>query len=332
MGGTLDIRSLSLALGYLSPSTVNMALTLRTRVTLLPFDPGMIRVSSKGFDSAAYPLDSVSFYHPLGLMFAVAGYFRAEGVHVVIESSSPPRSALGGSSVAAVALTAALDAALVRLEEGIAPLDCTEIALLAHALEESVAGVPCGTQDQLAAAFGGVNTWRWQAGAGGQPFERMALLAPEAMAPLSERLLVAYCGVPHESKDVNTRWLRQFLTGETRARWRDIVCQVHRFEAAIGRMDIPAAIDAMEREMAHRRQMTPDVLDDMGRRLAAAAGAHGCGARIAGAGAGGCLWALGQPERIDRLRPAWQEILRTRKDAALLDARIDPEGVRIEAP
>jgi D-glycero-alpha-D-manno-heptose-7-phosphate kinase len=331
MGGTLDIRSLYLALGYLSPSTVNMALALRTRVTLLPHDPGMIRVSSKGFDSAAFPLDSVSFHHPLGLMFAVAAYFRAEGVHVVIESSSPPRSALGGSSVAAVALTAALDAALVRLE-ATAALDRTRIALLAHALEESVAGVPCGSQDQLAAAFGGVNAWQWQAGAGDPPFERTALLAPDAMGSLSDHLLVAYCGVPHESKDVNTRWVRQFLSGETRARWRDIVHQVHRFQAAIGLMDIPEAIDAMEQEMAHRRQMTPDVLDDMGMRLTAAAAAHGCGARIAGAGAGGCIWALGEPERIDRLRPLWQEILMTRKDAALLNAGIDPEGVRIEAP
>jgi D-glycero-alpha-D-manno-heptose-7-phosphate kinase len=229
-----------------------------------------------------------------------------------------------------VALVAALDAALVRVE-GTSALDRTRIALLAHALEESVAGVPCGTQDQLAAAFGGVNAWYWKADPGGRPFERTALLDSDALKPLSERLLVAYCGIPHESKDVNSRWVSQFLSGETRDRWQDIVKQVHRFQAALGRMDLPEAIDAMEREMTHRRQMTPDVLDDMGMRLATAAGTCGCGARIAGAGAGGCIWALGEPERISRLRPLWRDILGTRRGARLLDTAIDPAGVRIDS-
>ena len=48
------------------------------------------------------------FEHPMGLMFAIAAYFRAGGIHIQIESASPPRSALGGSSAAAVALVAAL--------------------------------------------------------------------------------------------------------------------------------------------------------------------------------------------------------------------------------
>jgi D-glycero-alpha-D-manno-heptose-7-phosphate kinase len=329
MGGTLDIRSFYLPLGYLSPCTVNMALTLRTSVTLLPDAAGMIRVTSKGFDSATFPLDTAPFNHPLGLVFAVASYFRAEGVHVVIESASPPRSSLGGSSVAAVALVAAFGAAGAKM--GLGPeLNPAQTALLAHAIEESVAGVPCGTQDQLAAAFGGVNAWYWKDGLVGPAFEQKALLSEGTLNDFEQHLLVAYCGIPHESRDVNTRWVRGFLAGESRDKWVEITDLTHQFEAAIRKMDISAAIKAMDREMAIRREMTPDVLDDIGELLVAAANRSGCGARISGAGGGGCIWALGETTNIHRLRTEWQPILDSRADARLLTAGIDARGVTIE--
>ena len=56
---------------------------------------------------ADFPADRAPFRHPLGLMFATAAFFNAQGVHIRLRSDSPPRSALGGSSVAAVALVRA---------------------------------------------------------------------------------------------------------------------------------------------------------------------------------------------------------------------------------
>ena len=53
-----------------------------------------------------------------------------------------------------------------------------------------------------------------------------------------------------------------------------------------------AAADAMNRETALRKRMTPEVLDDMGDCLAAAAVQCGCGARFTGAGGGGCILCL----------------------------------------
>ncbi|WP_246556018.1 hypothetical protein [Desulfonema magnum] len=89
MGGTLDISTFYYPLRRLRPCTFNIALNMRTRVRLFPYHKGMIKVSSKGFESAEYSLDQARFDHPLGLMFAVAAYFGAEGVHIDIESSSP---------------------------------------------------------------------------------------------------------------------------------------------------------------------------------------------------------------------------------------------------
>jgi D-glycero-alpha-D-manno-heptose-7-phosphate kinase len=107
MGGTLDIATFYYPLHHQSPCTFNIALGLRTRVRLQPYTKDMIRISSSGFKAAQFKADAAPFDHPLGLMFATAAYFNAGGIHIEIESQSPPRSALGGSSVAAVALVAA---------------------------------------------------------------------------------------------------------------------------------------------------------------------------------------------------------------------------------
>ena len=107
MGGTLDLSIFYNPLRHLAPCTANIAVNLRTVVKLLPYHSGRVKVSSRGFESAQFSVGQAPFDHPLGLIFATAEFFQADGIHVVIESGSPPRSALGGSSAALVALTAA---------------------------------------------------------------------------------------------------------------------------------------------------------------------------------------------------------------------------------
>lgn len=326
IGGTLDISTFFYPLCGLEPCTVNLALNLRTRVTLVPNSNPKVKVSSRGFQSAEYAIEDAPFQHPLGLVFAVAAFFRAEGVHILIDSSSPPQSALGGSSVAAVALVAAFAKAQGKIQT-LTPALRTKIALLAHEIEASVAGVPCGLQDQLAAAFGGVHAWYWQAGLNGPGFRRRTLLGRKAFKKIGRHLLLAYCGVPHESRNINARWVGQFLKGTHRDRWQEIVSCTHRFAEAIAAEDYSAAAAAMNRETAIRRKMTPDVLDAVGRSLVDAAVRSNCGARFAGAGGGGCIWALGNQDDIDRLRGSWETVLSERTDARLLAAQIDTEGL-----
>jgi D-glycero-alpha-D-manno-heptose-7-phosphate kinase len=326
MGGTLDIRTFYWPLSWCKPCTINLALDMRTEVRLLPYKPEQIKVSSRGFDSAEMPLHSVPFSHPLGLIFAVAYYFKAGGLQIEIDSASPPRSALGGSSAAAVALITALSR-FFEQERGAAPLTSPQTALIAHAIEESAAGVPCGMQDHLAAVYGGINRWDWQESVQAPPFSRKQLISNEAAPEINRRLLVAYCGIPHTSKDINGIWIKQFLSGKTRAQWIEIARCSNRFAEALERLDIAVAVDAMNREMAIRKEMTPGVLDDLGDGLTSAATAGGCGSRITGAGGGGCIWALGEPDAIERLRPVWETILSKREDARILDCGIDSQGV-----
>jgi D-glycero-alpha-D-manno-heptose-7-phosphate kinase len=324
-GGTLDISSFHYPLRHLGPTTVNLALDQRTTVTLRANGDDRIRIASAGITEAAFPPAAAPYDHPLGLMFAVADYFGASGVRIDIRSSSPPKSGLGGSSVAAVALIAAF--AKVEQIKGRRGRSREHMVLLAHAIEQGVAGVPCGMQDQLAAAFGGVNAWTWPADPGQPPFMGKPLLEGKSLDRLNRRLLVAYLGVSHVSKDVNSTWIRQFISGKHREDWEEIIGLGRSFAAAIRGLDMATAVDTMNRETAIRKVMTPQVLDDLGDDLAAAAVDCACGARFTGAGGGGCLWGLGQPDDVAALKPKWEKLLARRPAATILDCRLDTRGV-----
>jgi D-glycero-alpha-D-manno-heptose-7-phosphate kinase len=328
MGGTLDISTFSYPLRHLAPCTFNIALGLRTRVRLQPYSRGRIKISSRGFKDAQFSADAAPFDHPLGLMFATAAYFKARGIHIDIDSQSPPRSALGGSSVAAVALVAAFSKLMEP--ESAARLNRRSIALTAYQIEQSVAGVPCGIQDQLAAAYGGVNIWHWRADPKQLVFKRQCAVRKDSHKEFERHLLIAYCGKPHVSKDINGLWVRQFLSGRYRDLWAEIIVCTRKFAAALVKRDYQQAVIQMNRETAIRRTLTPDVLDNVGEKLVDIARQNGCGARFTGAGGGGCLWAVGEIENIDRLRPLWEKTLSARGEAGLLDVRIDSKGLIIE--
>ncbi len=325
MGGTLDIATLYYPLGRFHPLTVNLAVNLRTRIHLSAYTSGLVKVSSRGFDSAEFNADQVPFDHPLGLMFAVVTYFGVHCIHVRIDSPSPPKSGLGGSSVAAVALVAAF--ARLGERQDRKTLSRRQIAMLAHAIESGVSMVPCGCQDQLAAVYGGVNAWEWHANGSGSNFTRRIIVKKTGHQHFQQQILLAYSGVPHVSSDINGQWLRQFLSGNDRNAWRKIIACTRRFAHALAENDIQSAVDAMNAEVDIRRKLTPAVLGEMGEQLVAAATRSGCGARFTGAGGGGCIWALGGAERIRALKSHWLELLSTRPEAQLIEAGIDDKGV-----
>ena len=82
-----------------------------------------------------------------------------------------------------------------------------------------------------------------------------------------------------------------------------------------------------QRETDLRFQMTPEVLDKIGRQLVDAARRMECGVRFTGAGGGGCMWALGTPDQLNPLRTEWQSILAQHTAAGILETAIDVDGV-----
>ncbi|VVS95452.1 GHMP family kinase ATP-binding protein [Desulfoluna spongiiphila] len=323
MGGTLDLATFHLPLRHLDPVTFNLALDLRTRVRISPYTRGRVRIASRGFESAEFPARELPFDHPMGLMFGIAAFFDASGVAIDIDSASPPRSALGGSSVAAVALCAAFLVALEGMENGDALK--WRAARIAQSVESAVAGVVCGIQDQVAAAFGGVSLWHWD---GEGAHRRTPVLTP-GTADLSSHFAVAYCGIPHDSLDINGRWVKGFLSGKHRDEWHRTIGLTHAFAGAMAEQDWREAAELMNRETRIRVSMTPDVLDEAGQALVAAAVDHGCGARFTGAGGGGCLWTVGEAADVLAVKTAWSSICSETPGAGVLPAGVAWDGVTI---
>ena len=324
-GGTWDIKALALPMEGVGPGTINVALNLRTRVVLSPFKEGWVRVSSQGFSSGQqYEKAHLRFDPPLGLFFAAIAHFGFDGLHAHIASEVPPKSALGGSSTALVALIKALSKLRERLEGRKFPP--REILHLGFHLEDGVSGGGCGIQDQGAAVYGGVNQWVWHFSNRRRPFQRIPLMDAKGQRALSERILVAFSGKDHASAQINRGWIKDFLEARTRAGWIAANERVKGLGAALASRDWARAVHLLREEMAIRREITPDCLIPITAKLIDQAEDAGCGARFAGAGSGGSVWALGDIDRIQALRSVWEQTLAPIRGGKLLDCAVDPKG------
>jgi len=326
-GGTWDIKAMALPLELIEPVTINIALNLRTWVTLSPFKDGWVGVSSEGVSSGEqYPQENLPFNPPLGLFFAAISHFGFHGLQVNIRSDSPVKSALGGSSTALIALIKALSRVSFML--GKKRLSGRGILHLGYHLEDGISGGNCGIQDQAAAVYGGVNLWRWHYGERNSPFKRELLLDINGQKELSERILVAYSGKSHVSARINRSWIFDFLSGETRTGWIKANDIVNRLAKAIREGHWRNAAGLLKDEIAIRKEITPNALIPITEKLIQQAEDAECGARFAGAGAGGSIWALGEMNRIKVLREIWGKTLSPIKGAKILDCAVDPMGVK----
>jgi D-glycero-alpha-D-manno-heptose-7-phosphate kinase len=172
-----------------------------------------------------------------------------------------------------------------------------------------------------------VNGWQWNYSSRETQVIREKLLDNNGMKQLSKRILVAYSGKCHVSASTNRAWLNNFLEGRTRSGWLEANTVVRELIKSVKSMEWGESIRYIKEEMKLRRRITPDALIPETSRLIKDAEKTGCGARFAGAGAGGALWALGEPEDIDRLKNKWEKSFSKIKGAYMLQCAVDPKGV-----
>jgi D-glycero-alpha-D-manno-heptose-7-phosphate kinase len=329
-GNTLDIRPLALLLQSIKPVTVNIALELRTKVELLPFENGYTKISSPGFPSREFRLADAPLDSSVGLVAAILYHFHVDGVHVQVKSESPPRSGLGGSGVLAVCVIAALTEALADL--GHPRLSRIQQVCLAQNIEEGLGTSRSGLQDQAAAMFGGVNQWVWDYRRLHQPFERIQLIRARQYGQLAKHILVAYTGTTHGPSGLTQEWLDDFTSGRIRrSEWRQIREATVCFANALRAGEWGVAANYLREECQTRVQLWTSVLDAAGRQLVQAATNLDCGARFCGGGGGGCIWAIGEEQRIVDLRREWGMMLADTSGGRLLDAKVASRGVVIRS-
>jgi D-glycero-alpha-D-manno-heptose-7-phosphate kinase len=187
-------------------------------------------------------------------------------------------------------------------------------------LETREIGVPTGNQDYLAALWGGLAAYRHTE----DGVVRQAL--PHAME-LEGRLVLAYTGQPRQSGFSNWDMFRRYVDAEpaTTRRMHTIARLARSMRDALLVSDLDEAGRLLGEEGRLRNSLAPSVATAaLGKADAAARRAGALGAKVCGAGGGGCLVAFARAGRQEDVARAI-----ARSGATLLPVRVAKRGVAV---
>jgi len=322
-GGTWDIKALALPYEAIDPVTLNIALSVGVKVKIEPFYNSLVNIGSLYYPSLQGPLEQLPFHGPLGLFAMCLRHFQLDHVKISIKPDLPPGSALGGSSAALVALINGI----VRLKN--TKMDPASIVTLAYHLEDIFQRGGAGMQDHLAAQFGGVNLWHWHYST--YPFfSRETIPQGEILQEMEKRILVAYTGFAHFSPGINKGFIEGFMEARERNLWKDANAIIKELWQALKAQKWEEAGRLLNEETGIRARITKEAVDlGILDSLLKKAKELGCGARFTGAGGGGCVWAIGEKDRIQDLKKVWGAILDEMPGARFIFSGIEREGVKI---
>ncbi|MCB0404528.1 MAG: hypothetical protein KDD51_07055, partial [Bdellovibrionales bacterium] len=263
-----------------------------------------------GVDRAVLKPESSRMNLPSGLRFPASLIFAffadrelpSLQVRAEVRTEVPRGSGLGGSSALAVALCRGLwELARQPLAEGWQ----TEMLRWVQDFEARFLEVPTGTQDYLAALYGGLGAYRFRYG---NP--RVAAFAHTRMEELSERLLVLFSGDHHQSGLSNWEIYRGFLENQSGYRvglseLRDVAERVDGLLRAGGHWNELGQLLNQEWDIRSRvfKVNTPR-LDAIIAHLRTL-DIFGC--KVCGAAQGGSLIVLCDPSKKEAIRKACQK-------------------------
>jgi D-glycero-alpha-D-manno-heptose-7-phosphate kinase len=314
-GGTLDIWPLYLF--HDRAQTLNAAISLRASCVITPTSDRRIRIVSDdtGRTIEAAHWSELRDNHDLRLLGRLLHYFEAEALELRTRSESPVGAGIAGSSAMNIAVCAALAAWTGR------PRSDDELMRIAQNVEAQAIDVPTGVQDYRPAIHGGISAVELRV----DGIRRVALDVPAS--DLQSRLVLAYTNASRNSGINNWEVTKRHIDGDANvrsrfARIRDIAVAMRE---ALERSDWQQVGRHIAEEWENRKGLAPGVTTpEIDTMLDAARRAGAYGGKVCGAGGGGCLFCIGEPDAV----PAMREALRT-SGARVLDFQIETEGLRL---
>ena len=319
-GGTLDIWPLYLF--HPGAVTLNAAISRYAKCIIETHPAGDERIKlvsldtsrSESFPSFAKLVHAKRYRLPL-LAEIVKFFHPAGGFTLTTNSEAPAGAGIGGSSAMAVAICAALDR---FTGTGKSKVDWIHISRDAEGI---VIRVPTGTQDHYPPAFGGVAAIELAPGG-----ERRIELRVD-IDDLQRRLLVCYTGKPRQSGINNWEVFKAHIDGK-----KAVQNNIERISQIAQKMRTSLEADnwketgrLMHDEWMFRRRNLPtistktiDRIIESSRRNGALAG------KVCGAGGGGCLVLLIEPDARERVEKAVLDA-----GGQLLPTHIDRQGVTV---
>jgi D-glycero-alpha-D-manno-heptose-7-phosphate kinase len=312
-GGTLDIWPLYLF--HPGAVTVNFAINLYTRCAIETLDSRQIRLRSDDLDAtqsfgSLAELDRTTRLR-LPLAAHLLRFFRPRpGIAMHTNSEAPAGAGIAGSSALMIAGASALN----RLTG--AGYNFEKIREIAQNVEAQTIRVPTGVQDYYPALYGGVSAI--ELGPGG--VRRVEI--PVDLEDFNHRIVLCYTGAPRNSGINNWEVTKAYIDGNGNlqrnfARIAAIACAMR---AAVEKANWTEAGRLLREEWSHRRKNLPCISTPVIDRLIAIARRAGAsGAKVCGAGGGGCVFFLverGAQERVSQaIANAGGKILRVRAAA-----------------
>lgn len=315
-GGTLDLWPLYL---FLEESvTINVAIDLYATATVKLLPGRRIELFSRdqNLSQDAENFETLDKNGPLSLPARLVHHFApAAGLRLETECQAPAGSGLGGSSALAVAVAGALNRLTGR------GFSYEELIAVVRDVEAQVIGIPTGTQDYYAAMFGGFNAWHYRI----QKVEREPYSVP--LSELADRVLLFYSGLPRFSGINNWHVFKNKVDGQAQTvrsleAIRNEAFAVYR---AIKSLDWAVAYEAIEREWLARKAMAPNISSPEVEEILKFGKDHGARTgRVCGAGGGGCLILLTDPQDRDRIASSARE-----RKLPLLDFHMVSQGLTV---
>jgi len=320
-GGTLDIWPLYLF--HEGAVTVNCAVTRRATCTIETAEAGerVVLVSrdtnrKETFASFA-ALDKARKYKLPLLAHLVRQFSPKGGFTLTTDSEAPAGAGLGGSSAMAVAICAALDKFTGANRS---PKDWIHIS---RDIEAIVIRVPTGTQDHYPPAFGGVSAIHLRSG--GEVREEL----PTNVDELERRLMLCYTGKPRQSGINNWEVFQKHIDGDRKVqRNLETISQIAQaVRPALARQDWKELARLVREEWAARRKNLPTIATPTIDRIIESARKNGAVAgKVCGAGGGGCVALLIEPDSRARVEAAVAAA-----KGQVLPIQIDRRGVDVRA-
>ena len=317
-GGTLDLWPLSVF--HPGARTINVAISRHVECEITTISDSTIEIAlldtdyRQSYDS----LTEVSKDPAVRLVFIALDHFRTTGVRIATRSEAPRGSGLGASSALAICLVRGLS------EIAGFPLEGEQLIHTVRDLETRMLGVPAGVQDYYPPVFGGLATLRLEPGG----VSRTALNYP--LGELGRSLIVHYSGVSHFSGTNNWEIYKRHIDGDQEVidGLGKIAATAQAMDRAFENQDLETVGRLLSEEWDNRRNLFEGVsTPEVDRIISIGLKAGALGAKVCGAGGGGCIVMIVDPDRRAKVVKAL-----TRAPGETLDVVPVPYGLELISP